>query len=149
MMFGCGVTVLQNMESSSNIFAGLHHRIARSTNCHTISMAEKVNYSKISREFVSSVIVILVVTNLKLIRNRKVYQINQRVHYIASSASMQACMNTSMDVELLQQYRVSAPTARKQRLLASKWLERKVINIGTAFGLKCQLCWPCYVRPLS
>ena len=144
-MFGCGVTVWQNMESSSNIFAGLHHQIPRSTSCHTISMTEKV---RISRESVSSMIVILVVMNLKLIRNRKASQINQRVHYIASSGSIQACMNTLMDSEILQQYRVSAPTAGKQRLLASEWLERKVINIGTAFELRCRLCWPCYVRPL-
>ena len=45
-MFGCGVTVLQNMASSSNIFAVLHHWIPGSTNRHTIAMAEKVNYNE-------------------------------------------------------------------------------------------------------
>ena len=45
-MFGCGdtVAVLQNMESSSNIFAVLRHWIPGSTNHHTIAMAENVNY---------------------------------------------------------------------------------------------------------
>ena len=45
-MFGSGVTVLQNMASSSNIFAILRHWIPGSTNHHTIAMTEKVNYSK-------------------------------------------------------------------------------------------------------
>ena len=35
-----------NMACSSNIFAVLRHWIPRSTNCHSIAMAEKVNYSK-------------------------------------------------------------------------------------------------------
>ena len=42
-MFGCGVTVLQSMVSTSNIFAVLRHWIPGSTNCHTIAMAEKAN----------------------------------------------------------------------------------------------------------
>ena len=42
-MFGYGVTVLQNMVSSSNMFAVLHHWIPGSTNRHTIAMAEKAN----------------------------------------------------------------------------------------------------------
>ena len=42
-MFGCGVTALQNMVSSSNIFAVLHHWIPGSINCHTIAIAEKAN----------------------------------------------------------------------------------------------------------
>ena len=45
-MFGCGVTVLQNMASSSNIFAVLYHWIPGSTNRHTIAMAEKVHYNE-------------------------------------------------------------------------------------------------------
>ena len=45
-MFGCGVTVLQNMASSSKIFAVLCHWISGSNNCHTIAMAEKVNYNE-------------------------------------------------------------------------------------------------------
>ena len=46
MMFGCGVTVLQYMLSSSNISVVLHHWIPRSTNRHTIAMAEKENCNK-------------------------------------------------------------------------------------------------------
>ena len=42
-MFGCGVTVLQNMVSSSNMFAVLRHWIPGGTNRHTIAMAEKAN----------------------------------------------------------------------------------------------------------
>ena len=42
-MFGCGVTVLQNMVSSSNVFAVLHHWIPVSINHHTIAVAEKAN----------------------------------------------------------------------------------------------------------
>ena len=45
-MFGSGVTVLQNMASSSNIFAILSHWIPGSTNRHTITMTEKVNYNE-------------------------------------------------------------------------------------------------------
>ena len=45
-MFGCGVTVLQNMASLSNIFAVLRHWIPGSTNRHTIAMTEKVNYNE-------------------------------------------------------------------------------------------------------
>ena len=47
-MFGCGVTVLQNVVSSSNIlnFAVLRHWIPRSINRHTIAMAEKANCDK-------------------------------------------------------------------------------------------------------
>ena len=45
-MFGCGVNVLQNMASSSNIFVVLRHWIHRSNNRHTIAMAEKVNYNE-------------------------------------------------------------------------------------------------------
>ena len=45
-MFGCGVTVLQNMASSSNIFVVLRHLIPRSTNRHTIAMTEKVHYNE-------------------------------------------------------------------------------------------------------
>ena len=48
-----------------------------------------------------------------------------------------------MDVKLAV---VSAPTAEKQRLLTSEWLGRKVIDIGTASGLKCSLL--AYARPL-
>ena len=44
-MLGCGVTVLHNMASLSNIFAVLHHWIPGSTNRHTIAMTEKVNYN--------------------------------------------------------------------------------------------------------
>ena len=43
MMFGCGVAVLQYMLSSSNMSAVLHYWIPRSTNRHTIAMAEKEN----------------------------------------------------------------------------------------------------------
>ena len=46
MMFGCGVTVLQNMASLSNIFVVLRHWIPGSTNRHTIAMTEKVNYNE-------------------------------------------------------------------------------------------------------
>ena len=35
-----------NTAKYNNIFAVLHHWISESTNCHTIVMAEKVNYSK-------------------------------------------------------------------------------------------------------
>ena len=45
-MFGCGVTVLQNMASLSNIFVVLRHWIPGSTNHHTIAMTEKANYNK-------------------------------------------------------------------------------------------------------
>ena len=45
-MFGCGVTVLQNIAHSFNIFAVLCHCIPVSTNCHTIGMAERVNYNE-------------------------------------------------------------------------------------------------------
>ena len=45
-MFSCGVTVLQNMVSSSNIFAVLHHWIPGSINHHTMAMAGKANYTK-------------------------------------------------------------------------------------------------------
>ena len=45
-MFGCGVTVLKKMASSSNIFADLRHWIPGSINCHTIAMVEKVSYNK-------------------------------------------------------------------------------------------------------
>ena len=44
--FGCRVTVLQNMVSSTNILAVLRHWIPSSTNHHTIAMAEKVNYTE-------------------------------------------------------------------------------------------------------
>ena len=40
-MYACGATVLQNMVSSSNIFAVLRYWIPGSTNRHTIAMAEK------------------------------------------------------------------------------------------------------------
>ena len=46
MMFGCGVTLLQNIASLSNIFAVLCHWISGNTNHHAIAMAEKVNYNK-------------------------------------------------------------------------------------------------------
>ena len=42
-MFGCGVTVLQSMVSSSNIFAVLRHWIPGSINRHTIAVVEKAN----------------------------------------------------------------------------------------------------------
>ena len=43
-MFGCGVTILQNIASSSIIFVVLRHWIPGSTNCHTIAaMAGKTN----------------------------------------------------------------------------------------------------------
>ena len=45
-MFGCGVTVLQNMASLSKIFAVLRHWIPGSTNRHTIAMTEKANYNE-------------------------------------------------------------------------------------------------------
>ena len=40
-MFGCGVIALQNIVS-----VVLHHWIPESSNCHTVSMAEKVNYNE-------------------------------------------------------------------------------------------------------
>ena len=46
MMFGCGVTVLQNMVSSNKIFMVLGHWTSGSTNHHTVAMVEKVNYSE-------------------------------------------------------------------------------------------------------
>ena len=46
MMFGCGVTVQQNIAGLSNIIVVLHHWILGSTNRHTIAMTEKVNYNK-------------------------------------------------------------------------------------------------------
>ena len=64
-MFGCGVTVLQNMVSSSNIFAVLCHWIPGSINRHTIAMAEKANCDKRSRESVSLTTIIIMVVNLK------------------------------------------------------------------------------------
>ena len=69
-MFGCGVTVLQNMASLSNIFVALRHWIPGSTNHHTTAMAEKVNYSESMPRILSLMIAITVVVNLKLIRNR-------------------------------------------------------------------------------
>ena len=45
-MFGCGVTVLQNMASLSNTFVVLRHCIPGSINHHTIAMTEKVNYKE-------------------------------------------------------------------------------------------------------
>ena len=42
-MFGCGVTVLQNMVSSSNMIAILRHWIPGSINRHTIAVVEKAN----------------------------------------------------------------------------------------------------------
>ena len=42
-MYGCGVTALKNMVSSSNIFVVLCHWIPGSTNHHIIAMAEKAN----------------------------------------------------------------------------------------------------------
>ena len=66
-MFGCRVTVLQNMVCSNNILAVLRHWIPRSTNCLTIAIAEKANYNKKSLESVSLMIMIIMVVNLKLI----------------------------------------------------------------------------------
>ena len=70
MMFGCGVTALQNMISLSNIIAVLRHWIPGSNNRHTIAMAEKANCNGKSRESVSLTIIIIMVVNLKLIRNK-------------------------------------------------------------------------------
>ena len=42
-MFGCAVTVLQIMASSSSGFMSLN---LVSTNCHASAMAEKVNYDE-------------------------------------------------------------------------------------------------------
>ena len=44
-LFGCGVTVLQNMASLSKILVVLHHWIPGSTNHYTVVMAEKVNHN--------------------------------------------------------------------------------------------------------
>ena len=52
-MFDCGVTVLQSMLSSSNIFAVLHHWIPGSINRHTIAVVEKANCNEKSRDSVS------------------------------------------------------------------------------------------------
>ena len=47
---------------------------------------------------------------------------------------MQACMNASMDTDLAV---LSVTTnSWEQRLLASEWLGRKIIDIGTVSGLK-------------
>ena len=51
MIFGCGVTVLQNMVSSSEHICGLRHWIPGSTNCHTIAMAEKANCNEKKSRF--------------------------------------------------------------------------------------------------
>ena len=70
MVFGCGVTVLQNMASLSNIFAVLRHWMPRSTSCHTIAMMEKVNYNENKPRICIFMIAIIVAVNLKLIRNK-------------------------------------------------------------------------------
>ena len=45
-MFGCGVTLLHNMASLSNIFAILRHGQPEVLTVTQIAMAEKVNYNK-------------------------------------------------------------------------------------------------------
>ena len=65
-MFGCAVTVLQNMASSSNIFLILHQWIPGSTKWHTIAIANTVSYNeKKSRICVTAAV------NLKLIYRNK------------------------------------------------------------------------------
>ena len=78
MMFGCEVTVRQNMESSSNIQYLRVYIIGSPEVLATIQFQwqRRLIIRRISQESVSSVIVILVVMNLKLIRNRKASQIN-------------------------------------------------------------------------
>ena len=44
-MFGCGVTVLQNLANVRGRVVVLCHGIHGSTNRHTIAIAEKVNYN--------------------------------------------------------------------------------------------------------
>ena len=69
-MFGCGVTVLQNMASLSSTVAVVHHWIPGFINCHTIAMAEEVNYNENKPRIYIFNDVIIVAVNLKLIRNR-------------------------------------------------------------------------------
>ena len=65
-MFGCGVTALQNMVSSSNI-RGFMSLDPRSTNRHTIAMAGKANCNKkVKNISLSLMIMIIMVVNLKL-----------------------------------------------------------------------------------
>ena len=64
-MFGCGVTVLQNMASSSNIFVVLHYWIPGSTNRHTIAMTENVNYNENKSRICILMMVIIVAVNLR------------------------------------------------------------------------------------
>ena len=69
-MYGCGVIVVQNMVSLSNIFAVLHHWIPGSTNRHTIAMERAQIAMRKSLESVSLIIMIIMAMNLKLIRNQ-------------------------------------------------------------------------------
>ena len=45
-VFGCGVTVLQNMVRYLQFYVTGSPEVATNYNCHTIAVAEKINYNE-------------------------------------------------------------------------------------------------------
>ena len=113
--------------ASSNTFALLHFWIPRSTKHHTTAVAEKANYNEKDPRICVFNDLIIMVVNLKLIRNKWASQSLYRVHYIANLQSVWAYGWWMPS----KQYWVSALTIGKQRVLQSIWLGKQVIDIGT------------------